>query len=103
MSDLNQRKEERSSVATEERAQASATKTTCVEPFHASRFDRKKAQVEFVTLVMAAFHSGDPVPGLCYCAYSLTWLKEDMLCTCQGSVIKNNIIILIFKFPGDDI
>lgn len=31
-----------------------------------------KAQVEFLTSMAAAFHSGEPVPGLWFCACLLT-------------------------------
>lgn len=45
-----------------------------IDHFHSRRLDFKagKTQMKCITLVMAALHLGELVPGLSYCTCSLT-------------------------------
>lgn len=42
-----------------------------MDPFHSRRFDFSKQEKHFNNIIMAAFHLGEPDPGLWSCACSL--------------------------------
>ena len=56
--------------AAESIIQGNSDNFNTIDPFHGNTFLASKAQLEFITLMTAAFDLGEPVSGLWYCSGS---------------------------------